>query len=390
MSSREFVARLRTGPSPLPLSPPSDLHSMPSWQARFFDKLIIALVRRRSCDPERLKSERVEFSDRRTGIRPVERSASKSAAQTERCLANGSFPMARRAKRHSVFSRRRICLVLAAHASANHRGARPRHGYRVLALDYRLAPEHRFPMAFTQSLAAYHWLLMHGTKPTSIVLAGDSAGGGLTLALLAALREREPRSLPSCAVAFSPWTDLACTGASLTENDGRCAMFHTENIAEFAAAYLDGASPRDPRASPLYADLSGLPPVLLHVSSTELLLDDAQRMHDGIQAPAATAPFGSLTPCHMGGSSSTGWSRRLARRSPKRRASSARSARARLLLRLPRRRIALEDVAVELDVLLEIPGTSSSGKIAVTGHSGSHAPQSMHSSGWMNSWSGPS
>jgi acetyl esterase/lipase len=157
-------------------------------------------------------------------------------------------------------------------------------GCRVLALDYRLAPEHPFPMAFTQALAAYHWLLMHGNKPTSLVLAGDSAGGGLALALLAALGEREPGSLPACAVAFSPWTDLEGTGASLKENDGRCAMFHTENITEFAAAYLGGASPRDPRASPLLANLAGLPPVMLHVSSTELLFDDSQRIHNAILA----------------------------------------------------------------------------------------------------------
>jgi acetyl esterase/lipase len=124
---------------------------------------------------------------------------------------------------------------------------------------------------------------MHGTKPDSIAIAGDSAGGGLTLALLAALREREPGSLPACAVAFSPWTDLTASGASITENDGRCAMFHPENMAEFAKAYLGDASPRDPRASPLFADLSGLPPVMLHVGSSELLLDDARRMHERIQ-----------------------------------------------------------------------------------------------------------
>jgi monoterpene epsilon-lactone hydrolase len=82
---------------------------------------------------------------------------------------------------------------------------------------------------------------------------------------------------------FSPWTDLSATGDSLKANDGRCAMFHPENITEFAAAYLEDASPRDPRASPVFADLSGLPPLLLHVSSSELLLDDSQRVHEAIQ-----------------------------------------------------------------------------------------------------------
>jgi len=125
---------------------------------------------------------------------------------------------------------------------------------------------------------------MHGAKTEEIAVAGDSAGGGLVIALLAALSEREPKSLPRCAVVFSPWTDLAGTSPSLVENDGRCAMFHTNNIAEFAAAYLGDASPRDPRASPVYASLSGLPPLLLHVSSTELLLDDARRIHAAVEA----------------------------------------------------------------------------------------------------------
>ena len=156
-------------------------------------------------------------------------------------------------------------------------------GCRVLALDYRLAPEHRFPMAFTQAVAAIHWLLVHGVKANEIAVAGDSAGGGLVVALLAYLRSTEPNSLPRCGVAFSPWTDLAGTGASLQTNDGRCAMFHPENIREFATAYLGAESPRDPRASPVFADLSGLPPLLLHVSSSELLLDDARRVHERIQ-----------------------------------------------------------------------------------------------------------
>jgi len=259
---------------------------MPSWQARLFDKLIIALVRRRRWgEPERLK-----IRARRIFGPPTWYSTARSFGVKIR-RTDGTLPGEWIVPDGGSSDNVILYFHGGAYVSCSPRTHRPitaalarDTGYRVLALDYRLAPEHRFPMAFTQTLAAYHWLLMRGTKPTSIVLAGDSAGGGLTLALLAALRENEPTSLPSCAVAFSPWTDLEGTGASLTENDGRCAMFHTENIAEFAAAYLDGASPRDPRASPLFANLSGLPPVLLHVSSTELLLDDARRMHDGIQA----------------------------------------------------------------------------------------------------------
>ena len=153
----------------------------------------------------------------------------------------------------------------------------------VFSLDYRLAPEHRFPAALQDATAAYQWLLEQGVPASSMALAGDSAGGGLVLSSM--LRARDTGlPAPSCGVCFSPWTDLAGTGESAYHNDGRCAMFHFENIAECAGAYLGDASPRDSAASPLLADLSGLPPLLLQVSSTELLLDDSRRLHQKIQA----------------------------------------------------------------------------------------------------------
>lgn len=149
---------------------------------------------------------------------------------------------------------------------------------RVFSLDYRLAPEHRFPAALDDAIGGYRWLLEQGLPASSISFAGDSAGGGLVLATL--LRARDAGlPLPACAVCFSPWTDLAGRGASIRFNDNRCAMFHTENIAEFAAAYLGSASPHDTYASPAFASLSGLPPILLQVGSTELLLDDSRRVH---------------------------------------------------------------------------------------------------------------
>lgn len=155
-------------------------------------------------------------------------------------------------------------------------------GSRVFALDYRIAPEHRFPAALDDALTAYRWLLEQGLPADAISVAGDSAGGGLVLSLLLRARD-EGLPLPACGVCFSAWTDLAGTGASVRHNDGRCAMFRTENIAEFAALYLGDCSPFESYASPAHADLGGLPPLLLQVGSTELLFDDTRLVHEKIQ-----------------------------------------------------------------------------------------------------------
>lgn len=154
---------------------------------------------------------------------------------------------------------------------------------RVFSVEYRLAPEHPFPAAHDDILAAYEWLLATGLPSSTVALAGDSAGGNVVLALAVRLRDLN-RPAPACVVAFSPWTDLAGTGVSVHANDGRCAMFRPENISDFAAAALGTVAVDAPAASPMYADLSGLPPVLLHVGSTELLLDDARGVHERIQA----------------------------------------------------------------------------------------------------------
>jgi epsilon-lactone hydrolase len=172
-------------------------------------------------------------------------------------------------------------------AAATHRpiaAALARHSRcRVLSVDYRLAPEAPLPAAHEDIRAAYEWLVKSGQSPSAIALAGDSAGGNLILALAIHLRDAG-RPMPACLVAFSPWTDLAGTGDSVRENDGRCAMFHATNIHEFASLALAGGIATSPIVSPAYADLSDLPPVLLHVGSTELLLDDARRIRDKIEA----------------------------------------------------------------------------------------------------------
>ena len=156
-------------------------------------------------------------------------------------------------------------------------------GCRVLAVDYRVAPEAPFPAAHDDVVAAHRWLATEAAPGERIAVAGESAGGGLALALAVHARDAGWPA-PACVVLLSPWTDLAGTGPSLRENDGRCAMFHTENIRAFADAYLAGAPADHPRASPLHADLRGLPPVLLQVGSTELLLDDARRVHARVRA----------------------------------------------------------------------------------------------------------
>ena len=131
-------------------------------------------------------------------------------------------------------------------------------GCRVLAINYRLAPEHRFPAALDDALAAYGWMLDRGLKPGNVAFAGDSAGGNLVLAAMLALRERG-LPLPVAAVLMSPWTDLAATGASYVSRAEADPIHQRPMILALAKNYLGGqGDPCDPLVSPLYADLSGL------------------------------------------------------------------------------------------------------------------------------------
>ena len=148
---------------------------------------------------------------------------------------------------------------------------------RVLALNYRLAPEHPFPAAVQDALAGYRYLLDSGLKPGRMVVAGDSAGGGLTLATLVAARDAGIR-LPAAAVCLSPWVDFEGLGESMKTRAQVDPIASAEGTSLLAQAYLAGKDPRTPLAAPLYADLKGLPPLLIQVGDHETLLDDSNRI----------------------------------------------------------------------------------------------------------------
>jgi len=159
---------------------------------------------------------------------------------------------------------------------------------RVFGLDYRLAPEDLFPAGVDDAVAGYRWLLSNGIDPRSIAIVGDSAGGGMTLAVALRIRDAgEP--LPACLVCLSPWTDMTGTSDSLTANSDRDSMFVGEDIERYASVYLGDQSRHDPLASPLLADLSGLPPLLIQVGRDEVLLDDARSLHAKVIAAGGSS-----------------------------------------------------------------------------------------------------
>jgi monoterpene epsilon-lactone hydrolase len=148
---------------------------------------------------------------------------------------------------------------------------------RTLAVAYRLAPEHPFPAALDDALSAWRFLRAQGIAPRHIAVGGDSAGGGLTVALINQLRERGEEQ-PPCAWLCSPWTDLTMSGATLAAKDAVDPLIHKGYLEELAAAYVPaGMDRKDPRVSPLFSDLKGFPPVLVQVGSAETLLADATR-----------------------------------------------------------------------------------------------------------------
>ena len=160
-------------------------------------------------------------------------------------------------------------------------------GARALAIDYRLAPEHPHPCAVDDAVRAYRWLLDRGVAPARLAIAGDSAGGGLTIATLVALRDRGLPT-PAGAVCFSPWVDMEASGESMrTIVDD--PMLNRELMLYFARFYLGPTDPRTPLAAPLHADLRGLPPLLVQASRHECLRDDAVRIVERARAAGVDA-----------------------------------------------------------------------------------------------------
>jgi len=148
---------------------------------------------------------------------------------------------------------------------------------RALIIDYRLAPENKFPAAVEDAVTSYRWLLSKGYDSERIVVAGDSAGGGLTVATLVSLRDSgDP--LPAAAMLLSPWADLGVTGESIKTAGWRDPLLCARGLNKWAAMYLGRTDSRDPLASPIYADLKGLPPFYIQAGTCEILLDDARRL----------------------------------------------------------------------------------------------------------------
>ena len=152
-----------------------------------------------------------------------------------------------------------------------------RTGARVVSVDYRLAPEHPYPAAADDALAVYQALLGGGADPSDVVFAGESAGGGLAVATLVSARDHG-LPLPAAALVMSPYADLTLAGATMDTKAGADVLMSRDNLAARVGDYTAGHDPADPLISPIFADLSGLPPLIIQAGTHEVLLDDAVRL----------------------------------------------------------------------------------------------------------------
>lgn len=163
-------------------------------------------------------------------------------------------------------------------------------GTAALLIDYRLAPEHPYPAAVEDAVTAYRWLLETGHAPESIVLAGDSAGGGLVVAALLALKERQ-MPMPAAGICISPWCDLTLSGASVAARASLDPMTSADLLGRMAAHYLNGIDPKTPGASPIFGDLTGLPPLLIQVGEREILFSDSETLRARAEAAGVDVTF---------------------------------------------------------------------------------------------------
>ncbi|PLT35162.1 alpha/beta hydrolase [Bacillus sp. V5-8f] len=161
---------------------------------------------------------------------------------------------------------------------------------RVLVIDYRLAPENPYPAAIEDAVKAYRWVVSSGVSPERIIIGGDSAGGGLTMATLLSLREAGD-TLPAAAVLLSPWTDMEGTGESMESRASVDPWLNPEQTRQSPVLYIGSLDPRHPHVSPIYADLKGLPPMIVHVGNDEILLDDSVRLVEKARAAGIDVTF---------------------------------------------------------------------------------------------------
>jgi epsilon-lactone hydrolase len=241
----QIVALLRSGAGP-------DLTQPAPVARRQFDEMLASIPAPQAVDFERANVN---------GL-PAHWSATRHAAADRVLLYlhGGGFVIG------DAWGYRPLWSALAAHA-----------GVRGFAVDYRLAPEHPFPAAVEDAVAAYRWLIEQGYAPQSIALAGDSAGGGLVISTLVESR-RHGLPMPAAALVLSPWADLECGGESVAAKAAEDPSLTREGLLNCAAQYLGAASPSHELASPVNADLTGLPALLIQVGSVEILMDDAVRL----------------------------------------------------------------------------------------------------------------
>jgi len=252
-----------------------------SWQAFLFSNAMRLMKRRmlRQADSDVIAAMR-KFANRDAPARPPAGVTIDSVEVTGRTLELVAAANAQSTRQ----------IVLYFHGGAYVAGAPSTHrnlawhlsaasGHKVALLDYRLAPEHRFPAAIDDAVAAYQWLLAQGYSAPNIAFAGDSAGGNLTLTAILKLKALG-LPLPYCAICLSPWADLTHSGKSIHENATRDAIVPLNLLIAGANAYAPGQDLKNPLISPVFADLRGFPPIYLNAGAEEILVDDARRIAD--------------------------------------------------------------------------------------------------------------